>query len=98
MAMKLFLFATLALLVQSAQTDPLLRADALFISRDTAGNLQQGTLLMEQLASREPSNYEAWWRLARLRYYIGDREKDQSKKTKLFLAGVDAAKKAIAID
>jgi tetratricopeptide (TPR) repeat protein len=53
---------------------------------------------MEQLTAHEPSDYDAWWRLARLRYYLGDREKDPSKKTKLFQAGVDAAKKAVAVD
>ncbi len=80
------------------QKDPIARADELFAARDSGDSIRQAVLLMEQLSSREPSNYEAWWRLARLRYYLGDREKDQTKKTSLFQSGVEAAKKAITSD
>lgn len=82
----------------ASQAGPFTRADELYAARDNAESLKQGVLLLEQLTVREPSNYEAWWRLARLRYYSGDRENDQAKKTKLFLSGVDAAKKAVAVD
>jgi tetratricopeptide (TPR) repeat protein len=81
----------------SAQ-DPTARADELYARRDTADNLKQLVLSMEQSTARDPSNYEAWWRLSRGRYYAGDREKDQAKKAKLFQSGVDAAKKAIELD
>ena len=80
------------------QTDPIVRADELFVARDKPDNLKQTVTIMEQLAAREPTNYEAWWRLARARYYVGDREKDQSKKTRVFQSGVEAAKKAVALD
>ncbi len=83
---------------RSPQKDPIARADELFATRDNADNLKQAVLLMEQLTAREPSNYEAWWRLARGRYYVGDRETDQTKKTRLFQSGVEAAKKALALD
>lgn len=83
---------------RSPRNDPIARADDLFAARDNADNLKQAVLQMEQLAAREPSNYEAWWRLARVRYYAGDREKDQTKKIKLFQSGVEAAKKAVASD
>jgi tetratricopeptide (TPR) repeat protein len=80
------------------QADSTARADELFRARDNGDNLRQAASLMEQLTVHEPSNYDAWWRLARVRYYLGDREKDPSKKTRLFQAGVDAAKKAVALD
>lgn len=82
----------------SEQKDPSARGDELFAARDNADNLQQGISMMEQLTVREPSNYEAWWRLARFRYYLGDREKDQAKKGKLFQAGIEAAKRGVALD
>lgn len=82
----------------AAQPGPIERADVLFASRDNGDNLKQATSMMEQLTAREPSNYEAWWRLARLRYNLADREKDQSKKSKLLQAGVEAARKAVALD
>lgn len=80
------------------QKDPIAHADELFAARDKADNLRQAVQLMEQTTAREPSNYEAWWRLARARYYVADRENDQTKKARLFQSGVDAAKKAIAAD
>jgi tetratricopeptide (TPR) repeat protein len=82
----------------STQQDPSARADELYAARDTADNLKQLLTQTEQWTSRDPSNYEAWWRLARARYYVGDREKDQTKKAKMFQSGVEAAKKAIALD
>jgi tetratricopeptide (TPR) repeat protein len=85
-------------LAHSGQKDPTSRADELFATRDNADNLKQAATLMEQLTAREPSNYETWWRLARIRYYLGDREKDQAKKTRMFQAGVDAGKKAVEVD
>jgi len=80
------------------QTGPIARADELFAARDNGDNLKQAASLMEQLTVRDPSNYDAWWRLARIRYYIGDRENNSSRKAKIFQAGVDAANKAVALD
>jgi tetratricopeptide (TPR) repeat protein len=82
----------------TAQVDTTKRADEMFATRDNGDNLKQAAALMEQLTVRAPSNYDAWWRLARIRYYIGDREKDSSRKAKVFQAGVDAANKAVALD
>jgi tetratricopeptide (TPR) repeat protein len=101
MIIILILISMLALstsLAQAPPAGPLAKADELYAARDNADNLKQASSLMEQLSAREPSNYEAWWRLARVRYYLGDREKDQAKKSKLFYAGVEAGKKAVALD
>jgi tetratricopeptide (TPR) repeat protein len=86
------------IVAHSVQKDPIARADELFATRDNADSFKQAISLMEQVTAREPSNYESWWRLARLRYYFGDREKDKAKKTRLFQAGVEAGKKAVALD
>jgi tetratricopeptide (TPR) repeat protein len=80
------------------QTDAVGRADQLYAARDNADSIKQAELLLEQLTVREPSNYEAWWRLARARYYAGDRENDKDKKPRLFQSGVEAAKKSVALD
>jgi tetratricopeptide (TPR) repeat protein len=98
---KLILISMLALVTASngagvPQKDSITRADELFIARDNSDNLKQAVLLMEQLTTREPANYDAWWRLARARYYVADREKDQTRKTRLFQSGIEAAKKALA--
>jgi tetratricopeptide (TPR) repeat protein len=88
----------IALLLWPSQASPLARADELFTARDNPDSLKQAALLMEQLTTREAANYEAWWRLSRLRYYSGDREPDAAKKSRLFQAGVEAGKKAVALD
>ena len=88
----------IALLLLPSQASPIGRADELFAARDNSDNLKQAVLLMEQLTTREAANYEAWWRLSRLRYYSGDREPDATKKSRLFQAGVEAGKKAVALD
>src|SRR6185369_10935151 len=88
----------IALLLWPSQASPIARADELFAGRDTSDSLKQAVLLMEQLTTREAANYEAWWRLSRLRYYSGDRESDATKKSGFFQAGVYAGKKAVALD
>jgi len=95
---SMFLIAPVLTGSPSAQGDSIARADQLFAARDNADKLKEAVLLMEQLSGREPTNYEAWWRLARARYDAGDREKAQTKKTSMFQSGVDAAKKAVALD
>ena len=94
----LFLMIALAPILAPPQADLVAQADALFASRDDNDNLNRAASLMEQLVARDPNNYEAWWRLARLRYYLADRQADQTKKSKLLQAGVEAAKKAVALD
>src|SRR5262249_35323487 len=94
----LLLMIAMAPIFAPPQADPIAQVDALFASRDSNDNLNRAASLMEQLTARDPSNYEAWWRLARLRYYLADRQSDQSKKSKLLQAGVEAAKKAVAIE
>src|SRR6185369_7470980 len=88
----------IALLLWPSQASPIARADELFTARDNTDSLKQAVLLMEQLTTREASNYEAWWRLSRLRYYSGDRESDATKKSRFFQAGVEAGKKAVVLD
>jgi tetratricopeptide (TPR) repeat protein len=91
------LLSCLALAVFSQET-PIAKADKLFAGRDNIESLKQAALLMEDLAKREPTNFEAFWRLARFKYYLADREKDNSKKSKLLGAAMDAGKKAVEID
>jgi tetratricopeptide (TPR) repeat protein len=91
------LLSCLALAVFSQET-PIAKADKLFAGRDNIESQKQAALLMEDLAKREPTNFEAFWRLARFKYYLADREKDNSKKSKLLGAAMEAGKKAVEID
>lgn len=91
------LLSSLVLAVFSQET-PIAKADKLFAARDNIESLKQAALLMEDLSKREPSNFEAFWRLARFKYYLADREKEDSKKSKLLGAAMDAGKKAVETD
>lgn len=81
-----------------AQETPLAKADKLFAARDSIESLKQAAVLMDDLAKREPANFEAFWRLARFKCYIADREKDNSKKNKVLQAAMEAARKAVELD
>ena len=77
---------------------PLQDADKLFSGRDNLANLKQAITIAEKLSAAAPPSYDALWRLAKFRYYLADRTDDKDQKEKLYQAGADAAKKAIAAD
>lgn len=80
------------------QDNQILRADKLFTGRDNIENLKQSISLLENLRERDPSNFEVLWRLAKYEYYLAEPEKDAVKKSKLLEAGMEVAKKAVALD
>lgn len=81
-----------------AQETSVAKADKLFAERDSIESLTQAAGLMSELTKREPSNFEAFWRLARFKYYLADREKNYPAKSKVLQASMDAAKKAVELD
>jgi tetratricopeptide (TPR) repeat protein len=81
-----------------SQQNQIQRADRLFAGRDNVDNVKRAVTLVEDLRARNPSNYEALWRLAKYKYYVADREKDQANKSKLLEAGIEAAKKAVQLN
>ena len=83
---------------QPGQGDQIAQAERLFAGRDDIGKLERAVSLLEDLAARQPKNYEVLWRLSKYKYYLNDREKDSARKKKLLEAGVDAGKKALEVD
>ena len=81
-----------------SQEDQIHRADKLFNGRDNIENLKQAVSLVEDLRVHNPSNYEVLWRLAKYKYYVADRQKDQANRTNLLEAGIEAAKKAVQLN
>jgi tetratricopeptide (TPR) repeat protein len=80
------------------QDNSIEKADKLFANRDNMESLKQAATLMEEMAAREKTNYEAHWRLAKYKYYLADVETDEAKKTKLLQSAIGAAKKAVALE
>ncbi len=95
------IFVTLFFLtsiLSPVQDNQILPAERLFTGRDNIENLKQSISLLESQSLRDPSNYEVLWRLAKYEYYLAEPEKDEVKKSKLLEAGIEAAKKAVALD
>ncbi|HLG13075.1 MAG TPA: TRAP transporter TatT component family protein [Blastocatellia bacterium] len=81
-----------------AQENEIASADRLFGGRDNVESLKQAVATLEGLLPRQGKNYEVMWRLAKYRYYLADREKAEANRIKLLEGGMDAAKKAIALN
>ena len=81
-----------------AQENPLFQAEKLFAGRDRVEDLREAITLLENSLAREPSNYEILWRLAKYKYYLSDRQKDDAGKLKLLKDGIEAAKKAVNLE
>lgn len=81
-----------------AQENPLLQVEKLFAGRDRVEDLKEAIVLLENLLAREPSNYEMLWRLAKYKYYLSDRQRDESGKLKFLKDGLEAAKKAVNLE
>ncbi|MBI2877436.1 MAG: tetratricopeptide repeat protein [Candidatus Tectomicrobia bacterium] len=83
----------------SLQEEPLRQAERLFAGRDNVAQLRQAISLLEDLLARNPSSpYEVLWRLAKYRYYLSLRQEDASGRLRWLEAGIEAAKKAVALD
>ena len=81
-----------------ARNEQIVQAERLFAGRDDIRNLGRAVSLLENLAARQPSDYEVLWRLSKYRYYLSEGEKDSTRKRKLLEAGIDAGKKALQVD
>ncbi|PYV42391.1 MAG: hypothetical protein DMG06_14165 [Acidobacteria bacterium] len=81
-----------------AQENLLTRIEKLFAGRDEVENLKEAIILLENSLARDPSNYEMLWRLAKYKYYLSDRQKDEAGKLKLLKDGIEAAKKAVNLE
>lgn len=92
------IFILSSVLSLPVQENPLLRAERLFAARDNIENLKRAVFHLEDLLARDPSNYEALWRIAKYQDYLSDREKDTPKRLRLLEVGIEVAKKAVRID
>jgi tetratricopeptide (TPR) repeat protein len=77
-----------------AQETAIQKADKLYSDRDKVESLRQAVTLVE----KDVTNYEAMWRLAKFKFYLADHESDKEKKSKVLLAGIAAAEKAVKLD
>ena len=74
-------------------------ADDYYLGRSNPSNLDQAVRLLRQEVADNPNNYEAWWRIARSEAHLGGDldPKDEKGQVAAFQAGVDAGRRAVAL-
>lgn len=73
-------------------------ADRLYWRRDVEDNLERATARLEEVASRNPDDAQALWRLGRALVRRGEREKNRKEKLKLFYRAQELIKRSIKND
>jgi tetratricopeptide (TPR) repeat protein len=77
-------------------SDGVREADDYYLGRQNPANVAQGLELLRADVAQDSKDYEAWWRISKFIYYQA-RHAASSEKIKLLDSGVDAAKKAVAL-
>lgn len=73
-------------------------SDALYVERADLAKAKEALAKLEQALAAKEDGYSAYWRMARLEYWIGDHTPDNDAKKQIFQKGIDYAKKAIALE
>jgi cytochrome c-type biogenesis protein CcmH/NrfG len=101
---SVYLLATPAKAGVPPSPDPhrtlLATADNLYDQRADLAKAEQGTQVLRDVLSVDPSDFDAWWRLARLDNFIGreqDDRNDDRQAIRTFEAGVDAGRHAVSL-
>lgn len=87
-----FYLAGFGLTTQAPAAD----ADALYAQREDIGRANQAAAIWEQRLQRDGGDFEAAWKLARARYWLGGHAPQKARKG-LLEAGVEAGRTAAAI-
>lgn len=74
-----------------------LRSDELYAERADPAKAKEGLAKLEEALGAGEDAYSAYWRMARLEYWIGDHTAGGDAKKKIFLQGVEHAKKAVEL-
>jgi len=97
LATLLLVLAASAALAQDP--GPLIRqSDELYTERADLAKAKEALAKLEEALTAGEDAYSAYWRMARLEYWIGDHTAGGDAKKKLFLQGVEHAKKAVELD
>lgn len=72
-------------------------SDALYDQRADLAKAKEAMAKLEEALAAKEDAYSAYWRLARLSYWIGDHAAGNDAKKPIFSKGIEYAKKAIAL-
>jgi len=84
-------------IASSSLSEPVRRADDFYLGRRNLNNLHHGLQLLRDHVSKEPADYEAWWRIAKFVSYLA-RQAPDDQKLKVLPEGVAAGRRAVALD
>jgi len=86
-------------LLASAQDNKSLiqQGDEHYLQRADLGKCREALVRYQQALAKGEDAYEAYWRMARVEYRIGDHTADQAEKKRIFEMGIYHAKKAIQV-
>jgi tetratricopeptide (TPR) repeat protein len=73
------------------------QSDALYAERADPAKAQTALAKLQEAIAAGEDPYSAYWRMARLSYWIGDHTSDNDLKKRTFQQGIDDAKKAIEL-
>jgi len=82
---------------EKSTAESIAEADALYGQRKDLANVRRGIIALRQALTRDPANYEAAWKLARLDYFLGSHSKDHAEQDAAFRDGIEAGKSAVLI-
>jgi len=78
--------------------DPIVQGDKLYESMADMETAVQALELYQQALGGDSSKYEAYWKIARVQYYIGQHTPGKKDKQRIFSQAVYSAQKAIELE
>lgn len=74
------------------------QADELYAQREDLAKLRDAVAKIERARNADPKNFEAMWKLARMKYFLGKYTTDDKEAEKAFKDGIAAAESASILE
>ena len=72
------------------------QSDDYYLGRQNAENVRKALVLLREAVSKNPEDYEAWWRISKFTCYVA-RQRAEPEELKLLEEAIEAGKKAVAL-
>jgi len=82
---------------EQKKTSLIAQGDVLFDQRGDLAKAKEALAKYREALAQGEDKYEAYWKMARVEYWIGDRTTDNNEKKTIFGQGIEDAKKAVEL-